>query len=140
MRISKQIIGWLVITAGVAWSLYDWTFVDNALGFFASDWRRILLLAVLSIGGGFAVAGFMRLPAVARQRFVTASFAVGAVSATWCCGYFIWQFIRLRALLVDKSLVWLLALMGVGSVVLLAFVWLSFWCYSRKVYGHRQSY
>jgi len=84
----------LVIAFGVAWSLYDWLFVDNVPGYFASDWRRILLLAVLSIGGGFAVAGFMRLPAVARRRLATTSFAVGAASATWCCGYFIWQFIR----------------------------------------------
>jgi hypothetical protein len=138
MRHSKHIIGWTVIALGVGWSFYDWFFVDNGPAYFAGDWRRLLLLAFISTIGGLAVLGFIRLPAVARQRLATASFAVATVCATWCCGYFIWQFVRLRSFLVEMGAFWILAVMGVGSLALLAFVWFSFWRYWRRTYAQRR--
>jgi hypothetical protein len=76
MRHFKHIIGWAVIALGVVWSLYDWFFVDEGPAYFASDWRRVLLLAILSVGGGLATLAFMRLPDTARQPLTTTLFAM----------------------------------------------------------------
>jgi len=51
MRHSKHIISWVVIAFCLAWALYDWLFINDGPAYFASDWRRILLLAAVSIGG-----------------------------------------------------------------------------------------
>jgi len=139
MRHFKHIIIWAVIALGVAWQLCHWYFVDEGPAYFASDWRRLLFLAVISVGGGLATLAFMRLPDTARQRLTTTSFAIGTVSVTWCFGYFVWQFVRLRSFLAEIGDLWILALIGIGFLVLLAFVWFSFWRYCQRIYGHRHA-
>ena len=135
MRHSKQIISWVLIALCFALPLYDFL-VDGGPSYFASDWRRILLLSAISIGGGLTVMAFMNLPDLTRRRLTTVSFAVGVMSATWSCGYFIWQFIRLGSFLVEMSEFWVLAifaLIGIGSLVLVSFAWFSFWRYCRRM-------
>ena len=142
MRHSKQIISWALIALCFVWPLYDWFVVDDGPAYFASNWRRILLLAAISIGGGLAVLVFMKLPDITRGRLTTISFTVGGASATWCCGYFIWQFVRLRSFLVEVGEFWMLAffaLIGIGLLALVAFVWFSFWRYCQRIYGQRHA-
>ena len=142
MRYSKRIISWAVIALCFAWSLYDWFFVDDGPAYFASDRRRLVVLAAVSVGGGLAVLAFMKLPDTTRRRLTTISFAIGSVAATWCCGYFIWQFVHLCSLLVEMGELWMLAafaLIGIGSLALVAFVWFSFWRYYRRIYGQRHA-
>jgi hypothetical protein len=84
-----------------------------------------VLLAAISVGGGLTVLAYMKLPGVTRQRLTTVSFGFGGVAATWSCGYFIWRFVSLSSVLVEIDELWILAsfaLMGIGSLALVAFV------------------
>src|ERR1051325_6607831 len=110
MRQFKRIIVGIVLAVAVAWSLYDWAFLDRGPAYFAADWRRVLLLAVISVAGGLATLVFQRLPALARQHLTTASFGCGVVLVTGCCGYAVWQFLRLRSHLTDSGMFWPVAL------------------------------
>jgi hypothetical protein len=137
MRPLTHIVGWVAIAFSVGWSFYDWIFVDEGLAYFAADWRRVLLLAFISITGGLAVLGFMRLPTAVRLRLTAILLAVCTLGWTWCGGYSIWQLVRLRLWLTDMGeAFWLLAGLGLGSAAMLAFVWFSFCRYWRKTYGH----
>lgn len=142
MRHSKHIIRWAVIALCLAWPLYDWFFVDDGPAYFASDWRRLVMLAAISVGGGLAVLTFMKLSDITRRRLTAVSFAIGGVVATWCCGYFIWQFVRLCPFLVQMGELWtlaVLALIGIGSTALVTFMWFSMCRNYRRIYGHRHA-
>jgi hypothetical protein len=135
MRYLKQILILVAVLAAVAWSIYDWIVVDQGPAYFAGDWRRIALLAIITIVGSTATLAFMSLPPAVRQRLSITSFAAGAFLITTCCGYTIWQFFRMYSFLSQTNALWLVAGVAFVSGIVTVFVWFMFFRYFRSQRG-----
>jgi predicted MFS family arabinose efflux permease len=138
-RNLKQIGIWTAVFAAVAWSIYDWIVVDQGPAYFAADWRRIALLAIITIVGSMATLAFMSLPPAVQQRLSITSFAAGAVLSTAACGYTVWQFFRMYAFLREMNARWLVLAVVLASAIVTYFVWFMFLRYLRKTARHNHN-
>src|SRR5687768_8937030 len=117
------------MTASMAWSFYEWIYVDQGPAYFAADWRRVALVVALGIGGGVMALLIMRLPAMVRQGLLISTFVAGVLLATVGCSYAAWQLFQLRAFAAEahnQLMLWSLMLIPVSLV---AFAW---WLFLRS--------
>jgi energy-converting hydrogenase Eha subunit A len=132
IRQLKHIGTGLAVFTAVAWSVYDWIMVDQGPAWFAADWRRIVILAVITIVGSIATMAVISLPPAVQQRLIITSFGSGAVLVTAVCGYTVWQFFRMYSFLSETHVLWAFAGLVFGSMILTAFVWFMFLRYLRS--------
>lgn len=139
MRFFKQILVLMLVAGLIAWSFYDWVFIDQGPAYFAADWRRVALVVAMSLAGGLVTFVFMQLPAALRQHVLTGLFGVGVLLALGCCAYTVWKFFELRLFLAESGMLLLFLLFVLGSTALLVFVGFLFWKYYRRIYGPRDT-
>lgn len=133
MKHAKYIIGFLGIALVTAWGLYQWAFVDDGPGYFAEDWRRILVVAGMAVVGGSLVLVFEQLPT--RIRWFIAEYLFGgiAVLAIIGYGYLVWLLLQMRSWFAEAGVsIWMIA--GFQFLLCLAVAGLSlgFWYHFNK--------
>ena len=132
MRQLKHIGIGMAVFAAVAWSIYDWVVVDQGPAYFAADWRRIALLAIITIVGSMATLAFISLAPAVQQRLTILTFAAGAVLVTAFLGYTVWQFYRMYAFLPEMNARWLVLAVVLASAIITTLVWFMFLRYLRS--------
>jgi hypothetical protein len=136
MKQHKRILGWTIIAATAIWCLYEWLFVSDGPAYFAADWRRIALVAGLSVGGGLLALFFTRLPERMRRRIAIVTFGTSAVVSVAGCIYSIWWLFRLGDFLAEARILWVVS--AVELIVCLVLGGVSVWLW--REYRRRSEY
>src|SRR6185369_6579433 len=105
------------------WWIYESGLVEDAVGYFVADWRRIVAVAVFSTFGGVLVSFVMRLPQTTRHRVGAAVFGLLALLGAGGCVWSIWQLVRVRQFLAEARILWIVTAAELAACLLIC--WFS---------------
>jgi hypothetical protein len=124
----QHVVAWVMIGAAIAWSIYDWIFVDEGLRYFSEDRSRVLLLLAIVVIGTPILLGFGALSAEGKRRVALWVGGTLAACATGFALHFVYTMAGLAGYLRDTGELWI----GLGAAVfpcaIAACLW---WAFSR---------
>jgi len=122
----QSLLAWILLAIGIAWSIYDWLFVDEGLRYFSKDPFRILVSVAIVAVGTPLLFGYEALPAKWKLRaalWIVGALATGATAVAVHCLY---SLARLAKSLLQTGDSWLYVLAGIFPCVIASCLWLAF--------------